>query len=84
MFVITYGINKCGMPHVMFDVTLLDTLGCHFRFVFSVGNVEGIHFCPETTNSLGGTELVSSLNLPMTFALTELKRELDLGYALVS
>ena len=32
----------------MFDVTLFDALGRHFGFLFDVGDVKGIHLCPET------------------------------------
>jgi len=36
------------MSHVTLHVTLFDALGRHFGFLFGVGDVKGIHFCPET------------------------------------
>ena len=52
MLFITLDTDKCGMSHMMFDVTLFDALGRHFGFLFDVGNVKGIHFCPETNKLL--------------------------------
>ena len=84
MLFITQDIDEGGMSYVMLNIALFDTLGRHFGFLFDIGDVKGIHFARRPTNSSGGTELVSSLNLPMTFALMGLYKGCVLGYALVS
>ena len=72
------------MSYVVFNVVLFDALGRYFRLVFVVRDVEEIHFALRPTNSWGGTELVSSLNLPTTFALEVSYRSWSIRYALVS
>ena len=53
MLFITQDINKGGMSYVMLNIALFDSLGGHFGFLFDIGDVKGIHFCPQTHKFFG-------------------------------
>ena len=53
MLFITQDIDKSGMSYVMLNIALFDTLGRHFGFLFDIGDVKGIHFCPQTHKFFG-------------------------------
>ena len=53
MLFITQDIDKGGMSYVMLNIALFDTLGCHFGFLFDIGDVKEIHFCPQKHKFFG-------------------------------